>query len=127
LQRWRSQNGIDDSVAAGSLAEATDTWFLFPPRSCEAATSQNDLFPGVHFLTSQEECRAITRHHLLVDGPVRTRLLFELLGSPLFRDLSILRSNCRGINELLRESWDGQQRKNERGLDERIQSRPRKI
>jgi hypothetical protein len=25
LPRWRSQNGIDDSVAAGSLAEATDT------------------------------------------------------------------------------------------------------
>jgi hypothetical protein len=70
-------------------------------------TAQNDLFPGTHFLTSQEECRAITRHHLLVDGSVRTRLLFKLLGSPLFRDLSILRSNCRGINELLRESWDG--------------------
>jgi hypothetical protein len=100
---------------------------LFPPRSSEATTSQNNLFPGAHFLTSQEECRAITRHHLLVDGPVRTRLLFELLGSPLFRDFSILRRNCRGINELLRESRDGQQRKNERGSDDRIQSRPRKI
>jgi len=76
---------------------------------CQATLLQERLFPGVCFPTSQEKCSAISRHHLLVDGPVRTPLLFELLGSPLFRGLSILRSNRRGINELLRESWDGQQ------------------